>query len=377
MNVQEIFAAGHMPDRLHRPFIIAEAGVNHECDLRIAMKMIDAAAEGGAHAIKFQNYRARQLASQHSPAYWNLSCEPTTSQYALFRKYDKFRTEDYEKLHDHARRRGVSFLVTPFDADAVDCMAPLVPAMKIASADITNKPFLQHAAAAGRPVLLSVGASGRCEIERAVRWVREKGAAVILMHCVLNYPTADENAHLGRIAALREVPGISGVGYSDHTLPGGMENLLMATALGAVVLEKHFTWDKNRPGNDHYHAMDVSDLKKFNRLLDSLFGNRRCISPESAIETVRPMIGGERWRTLFGDAALGLLPCEETARRHARRSITAAHPIPEGKRLAPEDLCCKRPAAGIAPYDMEKLLGLRAAADIPEDVQITWEMVVR
>lgn len=351
MNIAALFAARAPQDgRFAMPYVIAEVGVNHEGDMDLARGLIDEAAAGGADAVKFQTYKAETLASRHSPAYWDLSQEPTTSQYALFKKHDAFWKDEFEALKAHCDRVGIEFLSTPFDLASAEFLAPLVPAFKISSSDITNRPFIERLCAYGKPVLLSTGASFLYEIEEAVSWIRPSGVPLALLHCVLNYPTADENAHLGMIAGLRDAfPGLP-IGYSDHTLPRDMRALGAAALLGAVILEKHFTHDKTLPGNDHYHAMDMADLKvlRANLARDAL---------------------------LYGTRAKHSLPAERPARENARRSLVASRAIPAGTRLAPDMLTWKRPASGISPKLLDAVVGLAAGRDIAEDEVLAWDML--
>ncbi|MEO8576296.1 MAG: N-acetylneuraminate synthase family protein, partial [Gemmatimonadales bacterium] len=281
------------------PYIIAEIGVNHEGSLDLAKRLIDLAKEGGADAAKFQTYKAETLASKHSPAYWDLSKEPTTSQFKLFQKYDAFGAQEYRALAKHCEEAGIDFVSTPFDQGAVEMLEPLMPFFKVASADLTNTPLLRQVAAIGKPVVLSTGASTAEEVRWAVETLRDAGCRELsLLHCVLNYPTADENAHLGMISALRsEYPELL-IGYSDHTVPDHeMTALCTAYMLGARIIEKHFTHDKSLRGNDHYHAMDVDDLRRF------------C----SFVSKMDTMIGG--------DSSISFVETEEIARLNARRSI--------------------------------------------------------
>ena len=296
------------------PYVIAEVGVNHGGDLALAKRLVDLASEGGADAVKFQTYKAGKLASRHSPAYWDLSQEPTTSQYALFQKYDAFGEAEYRALAEHCRDRGITFLSTPFDDQAVDFLDPLLPLFKVASADLTCVPLLQRVAAKGKPVLLSTGAAQAGEIEEALAVLEQAGAPQVhLLHCVLNYPTEDKNAALAMIPELgRLFPGRL-LGYSDHALPeANMDALTFAYILGARIIEKHFTHDKGLPGNDHYHAMDVADLRRF----------------RERVARYRELAGpGGRKRALSSEAP---------ARRFARRSVVALSDIAKGQELTPE-----------------------------------------
>lgn len=347
MKLARLIGTPAPTDRIPSPYVIAEVGVNHEGSMDIARRLIDEAAEGGADAVKFQTYRAATLASKNSPAYWDLAKEPTASQYDLFRRHDKFWKDEFEALKKHCDAAGIAFLSTPFDTDSAIFLNDLMEAYKISSSDITNKPFIEFLCDFGKPILLSTGAAHLHEIAEAALWVEAKGNALALLHCVLNYPTTDENAALGMIPALiRHFPGHA-VGYSDHTLPADMKMLEAATLLGARILEKHFTHDKTLPGNDHYHAMDVIDLKTFR-------ANMRRV-----LDAVGPL-------------RVGALPSEEPARRNARRSLVAARTIAAGAVIGKGDVTWKRPAHGISPRHYDTVLGMRARGPIDEDTVLQW-----
>jgi N-acetylneuraminate synthase len=350
LNIHEYFQnPSQLAPFVRRPYIIAEAGVNHEGKMELAERLIGEAAEGGADAIKFQTYRADTIASKNSPAYWDLSKEPTTSQYALFQKYDKFWKNEFEQLKRCCDRAGIAFLSTPFDVESADFLNDLVPIFKISSSDITNKPFIEHICRFRKPVILSVGASDFSEIYEAKQWIDAFRVPLALLHCVLNYPTRDEDAHLAKIKGLQAAFPETPIGYSDHTLPKEMRTLLVATLLGACILEKHFTHDKTLPGNDHYHAMDKVDLQNFRHNLESTW-------------------------LLLGTGELKALPGEEPARLHARRSLVAKRGISSGQVVTREDLTWKRPAHGISPKDIDLVVGKRTARDICEDTILTWSM---
>lgn len=332
------------------PYVIAEVGVNHGGSLEVALRLVDLACEGGADAIKFQTYKADRLASRASPAYWDTSKEPTRSQYELFKKYDALEPDDYVSLATRCGERGIDFLSTPFDLGAVELLAPLMPAFKVASADITNVPLLRAVARHGKPIVLSVGASTQDEIDQALAVLRGAGARdVAILHCVLNYPTPYEAANLNVIPALRDAyPGLV-IGYSDHTVPDpGMVVLTAAYLLGARVIEKHFTHDRRLPGNDHYHAMDVADLRDFRRQLE--FVNR---------------LGGIREKRL--------LESEHVSRLNARRSIVLGQAAAAGDTLTADKLVCKRPGTGISPIHWDEVVGRRAAGPLEADHLLRWD----
>ncbi|WP_319549668.1 N-acetylneuraminate synthase family protein [Desulfogranum marinum] len=351
MKIREIFRSQFFNFPLvRRPYVIAEAGVNHEGELDIAKRLIDEAQEGGADAIKFQTYRAGSIASKYSPAYWDLSQEPTTSQYELFQKYDKFWKAEFEQLKLYCDECDIEFMSTPFDVESATFLNDLMDVFKISSSDITNKPFIEYICKFGKPIILSTGASSLDEISEAVGWIEENGNAFALLHCVLNYPTDDANANLGMIRSLMVEYPDRIVGYSDHTMPKDMKVLEVATLLGAVILEKHFTHDKMLPGNDHYHAMDKEDLKFFRANLERTF-------------------------TLLGKFDKEALLSEQPARQNARRSLVAAKAIHAGQVIEFSDLTWKRPASGISPRLIEKVVGKMALKDIPEDAALQLGML--
>jgi sialic acid synthase SpsE len=343
------FIGDYNPHVLRPPYIIAEAGVNHEGSMDLAKRLIDEAAEGGADAIKFQTYKAETIASKDSPYYWDITKEPTRSQFELFKKYDKFWKSEYEKLKVHCDKAGIEFMSTPFDVESANFLNELMPVFKISSSDITNLPFIEHQCRFGKPIILSTGSSFHWEIRQALDTIAKHGNPVVLMHCILNYPTADENANLGMLLDQKFRYPETIPGYSDHTLPGKMEVLKLATHMGAAVLEKHFSHDKTLPGNDHYHAMDKEDLKHFHREMDFTF-------------------------KVLGSFDKKPLPSEDKSRANARRSLVAKKNIPAGKLVEFDDLTWKRPATGISPKDIEQLIGKTPLRDISEDEVLKWNM---
>ena len=351
MTIKSLFRTSATTDKkFPRPYIIAEAGVNHEGKIELAKRLIDEACQGGADAIKFQTYKAETIASRSSPAYWDLRKEPTLNQYELFKKYDVFWKKEFEQLKIHCDRAGIDFLSTPFDLESAEFLNDLIEAFKISSSDITNRPFIEFICQFKKPIILSTGASYLYEIEEAVSWVEPYDVPLALLHCVLNYPTDSKDANLGMILHLKEKYPDKVIGYSDHTLPGKMNVLEIAAILGARILEKHFTFDKTLPGNDHYHAMDKTDLE--------LLMNK--------LENIRPIIGSCRKHPLLS---------EKPARENARRSIVAKREITIGKRIETDDLTWKRPAFGISPKHMEEVVGRVTTREIKKDEIITWSMM--
>ena len=340
--------------------LIAEIGVNYydiakklNISLMEAAKfMILSARNAGIHAVKFQSYKADTLASKYSPSYWDTSEEPTTSQYELFKKFDAFDEHDYRELSTFCEQIGIEFCSTPFDFESADYLDPLMNVYKISSSDLTNLPFIVHMAKKGKPILLSTGASDFDEISEAVACIRKyNDCDLVLLHCVLEYPTPYEHASLAKIETLKKAfPDIL-IGYSDHTKPDACYDVIkMAYLLGAMVVEKHFTVDKTLQGNDHYHAMDAHDAEK---ILEGIYYLDK----------------------LKGKADLCALKSEQSARENARRSIVAAIDIPMGTVLKEEILTFKRPGHGISPNKISDVLGKRTKQNIAKDIVLTQDML--
>ena len=350
MKILELLNKGVNNNPIVKPYIIAEVGVNHEGSMKTAKRLVDEAKAGGAHAVKFQSYKAETLASKHSPAYWDTTKEPTESQFKLFKKHDSFWKNEMYELKNYCDEVGIEFMSTPFDVESAEFLNDMMDVFKISSSDITNKPFIEYICSFGKPIILSTGASDLEEVHDAVNWIKPFNVPLALLHCVLNYPTPDKNANLGMITGLKEAFPENIIGYSDHTLPKDMKVCEMATMLGAVIIEKHFTHDKSLPGNDHYHAMDKDDLKGFNKNLEVAF-------------------------EILGSFKIETFANEDKARLNARRSLVAAINIPKGKIIEKEDLTFKRPAHGISPKYIDDVLGKEAKVDIMEDEIISKNMI--
>ncbi len=239
---------------------------------------------------------------------------------------------------------------TPFDLEAVDFLDELVPVFKISSSDITNTPFVRYIAKKGKPIFLSTGASTIGEINDAVTTIEEEGnKQIVILHCVLSYPTKYEDANLNMIIHLKKIFPSYLIGISDHTLPDkNMLVLTTAVLLGAKVIEKHFTFDKSLKGNDHYHSMDFHDLKIFMENLDLI-------------------------DKILGQSEKKPLEIEMPARKYARRSIIAKTDIPQGTKITEDMLDFKRPGTGITPKFLELVVGRIAKKDIKNDEIIKWE----
>ena len=235
------------------------------------------------------------------------------------------------------------------DIESADFLNDIMDVYKISSSDLTNKPFIEYICQFQKPIILSTGASSLHEIQEAVSWIEKFGNPLSLLHCVLNYPTADKNANLGMILDLKQKFPDKIIGYSDHTLPKDMKVCEIAIMLGCVIIEKHFTHDKTLSGNDHYHAMDKDDLKIY---LSNL----------------------ERTFEILGNFQVLALEDEAPARANARRSLVANRNIPVGKTITKDDLTFKRPAHGVSPKFIDDILGKVASKDINNDDVIQWNM---
>ena len=337
--------------KITKPYLIAEAGVNHECNLQKAFKLIRFAKEGGADAIKFQTYKADDLASKFSPSYWDLKKEKIKNQNQLFKKYDKFNEKEYVKLKKYCDKLKIEFLSTPFDFNSAKFLSKLVRCFKISSSDITNKPFIKYICKFKKPIILSTGASNLYEIKRAVKWIEEENIKVAILHCILNYPTKDRNANLKRIKSLIKFFPKNIIGYSDHTLPKDMFNLLISTLCGAKIIEKHFTLNKKLKGNDHYHSMDKKDLllfKNYLTRLDEISGN---------------------------NTEKKIIPSEIISRNNARRSIVVNRNLLKGEKITLSDVSFKRPGTGIPPFEINRVLNKKLKKNILKDQLLTFKYI--
>ena len=315
-------------------YIIAEVGVNHGGSLERAYELIELAHAGGADAVKFQTYKAENIAQRDSPSYWDLTLEPTRNQFDLFKKFDGFNASDYMACAKYARELGITFISTPFDLSSVDMLDDFVPYYKISSSDITNIPLIRRIASARKPVILSTGASNLDEIETAIENLETHGAtSIALLHCVLCYPTDSHDANLNMISGLRDRFPQFVIGYSDHTLPDRELTVLCTSyILGARIIEKHFTYDKTLSGNDHRHSINVTELRFLKQRLEFL---SMCLGHKEKMS----------------------LNVEAQARKNARRSIVFSRDLPAGHTLGPSDLKCLRPGNGIGPEYWDLVIG--------------------
>ena len=345
---------------MKKPYMIAEMGVNFYdtakalgiSALDAAKMYIDKAAEAGVDCAKFQSYKASTIVSKNSPAYWDTTKEPTKTQYELFQKHDGFGEKEYKLLCDYTHEKGMDFTSTPFDYASADYLYDMVDFYKISSSDLSNLPFVKYIGMKGKPVYISVGAAYLSEVDTAVRILKEAGCKdIVLLHCVLSYPTSPNNANLRVIETLKKVFTDVRVGFSDHVAPDeSMMTLATAYLLGAEVIKKHFTLDKSLPGNDHYHSGDPEDFKK--------------------------AISNFRWiGIVLGSGEKTVLECEQIPRREARRSLVLTRDMKKGEIISENDLMPKRPGTGISPEYSNIVIGRRISRDLEEDTILTWDMV--
>ncbi len=334
-------------------FVIAEAGCNFENDIERAKEMIRAAASAGADAIKFQTFIPEKLVTKDAPKFWDIAGCSGETQYDEFIEMPQLTFAQYQELKKIADECGIILFSTPSDEDSADMLEKLgVSAYKISSMDITHIPLLKHIARKKKTIILSTGASTIDEIKEAVDAIEsEKNYQIILLHCITNYPTVPENVNLNMIRQMMEIFPQYPVGYSDHTkMPDSADMLVAAVAVGAKVIEKHFTFDKTRPGYDHEISADYEDLKKI-------------------VKSIRIV------ETSLGTGIKKPTASEEKARRLARRSLVAKSNIHRNTAITREMIAIKRPGTGIEPKFLYAVIGKKAKKDIREDEVIFWEML--
>jgi len=331
-------------------FIIAEAGVNHNGSVDQALRLADAARASGADAVKFQTFRADLLATRTAPkaAYQERAQAAPESQFEMLKRLE-LDAEAHRRILGHCRGIGIQFLSSPFDPASADLLEALgVPLFKVPSGEITNLPFLRHLAAKGRPLIVSTGMSTLAEVAEAVQVLREaRPVPVTLLHCVTEYPAPYAEINLRAMETLRAAFGLP-VGYSDHT--PGIEIAVAAAALGAVVIEKHFTLDRALPGPDHAASLEPPELRRM-------------------VESIRHV------EAAIGDGVKAPAPCERPNMAVARKSVVAARALPAGHALTAADLDIKRPGSGLAPKHLPALVGRVLRTAVARDEVITWELL--
>jgi len=331
-------------------FIIAEAGDNHNGDVNLAKKLIDVAREAEADAVKFQTFRTEEVISRgaEKAEYQKETTGTGESQFEMDKRLE-LTPETWRGIAAYAREKGIMFLSSPSDNPSVDLLDELkVPAFKIGSGEITNFPLLKYIAGKRKPVILSTGMATLEEIEAALEVIRQEGVEdIVLLHCITSYPAKIKDMNLKAMATLRDAFKLP-VGLSDHS--PGITVPIAAVAMGACVIEKHFTLDKNLPGPDHRASLEPDELKQMVKAIRET---------ESAL----------------GDGVKRPGGAEEEIKRVARRSLVARVDIPKGKIITGEMLAIKRPGTGIEPRHIDEFIGKRARTDVKEDTLITWDMI--
>lgn len=329
-------------------YIIAEAGVNHNGDVAIAMRLIDVAAKAGADAVKFQLFDPEEITSPGAPLAEYQKRSGETSQIDMLKALTLTRDE-YKSLAAHADERNIDFIVTPFDAESAKFLKTLpVPALKIPSGEITNLPFLREVAALHLPVILSTGTSDLEEVTEAVQVFRNAGTELSILHCTSSYPTPMEQVNLRAMQTLADTFGVP-TGLSDHT--EGIEVAIAAAALGARIIEKHFTLDRTASGPDHAASIEPDELAALVR----------------AIRNVQSALGtGKKVRQ----------SCEENTAAVARRSIHVVSDLQANETITARHVALKRPGTGISPKELHAIIGKTAVRDIAAGTLLTPDMFV-
>ena len=324
--------------------IIAEAGVNHNGNLNLAKQLVDAAADAGADLVKFQTFSAKRLARASAPKaeYQKVTTKQSQSQFDMLRELE-LTHQMHDVLIEHCQKRHVGFFSTGFDIENVDYLAGLgLSRLKVPSGEITNLPYLRRVGRFGLPVILSTGMATLGEIESAIDVLEKAGAPrnlITVLHCNTEYPTPISDVNLKAMSAIREAFCVS-VGYSDHTV--GIEVAIAAVALGATVIEKHLTLDRNLPGPDHKASLEPDEFAAMVRAIRNI---------EQAM----------------GDGIKRPSPSEAKNKPIARKSLVAAKPIKAGERFTPENVTAKRPGTGMSPMSWDEIIGKVSTRDFEQD----------
>lgn len=327
-----------------RTLIIAEAGVNHNGKLSIAKRLIDVAADAGADLIKFQTFCAERLVTRtaRKADYQLQATDSAESQFEMLRRLE-LRDDDHRQLIDHCRQKNIGFFSTGFDAQSVDQLVKLgVRQFKIPSGEITNLPYLRHVGQYGSTVILSTGMATTGEIEAAIDALEAAGTPrsdIKVLHCTTEYPTPMSEVNLRAMRSISAAFGVD-VGYSDHTQ--GIEVAIAAVALGASVIEKHFTLDRTLPGPDHKASLEPAELK-------------------AMVASIRNI------EMALGDGIKRITPSERQNRHVARKSLVASAAIRAGEPFSAQNLTCKRPGTGISPMEWDRVIGRKAPRDFTVD----------
>lgn len=327
-----------------KTLIIAEAGVNHNGDLDMARRLVDVAAEAGADLVKFQTFKADRLVATDAPkaAYQQRASHADETQHAMIRRLE-LSPAAHEALIGHCKSRGIGFFSTAFDLESIDLLVSLgLDRFKIPSGEITNLPYLRRIGSFGKPVLLSTGMASMADIEAALEVLETVGTPrdrITVLHCNTEYPTPMGDVNLRAMQTLQRAFDVT-VGYSDHT--EGIEIAVAAVALGATVIEKHFTLDRSLPGPDHRASLEPGELRAM----------------VTAIRNIEQALGDGRKRPSASERKNIAI---------ARKSLVAARPIRAGETFDATNLTAKRPGNGLSPMRWDEVIGRRAARDFAQD----------
>lgn len=322
-------------------YIIAEAGVNHNGSFELACRLADAAKEAGADCVKYQTFKSEKLVSRNAQkAEYQKKTTGDSSQQDMLKKLE-LSYDSFIRLKEYCDKIGICFLSTPFDFDSIDFLDTLgMPFWKIPSGEVTNYPYLVALAKTGKPVVMSTGMCEMSEITDAIKVLKDNGTADIkLLHCNTEYPTPFEDVNLAAMNTVRKAFNVE-VGYSDHTK--GIEVPIAAVALGATIIEKHFTLDRNMEGPDHKASLEPDELKQM----------------VNSIRNIEKAIG------------TGLKEPSASEKKNiaiARKSIVAKKEIKAGEILSPDNITVKRPGTGISPMRWNEVIGTKAVKDYDED----------
>lgn len=329
-------------------YVIAEAGVNHNGQLDMALRLIDVAAAAGADAVKFQTFKAELLVNKSAT-----KAEYQARQTGAGSQFDMLKTlelscEDHRELAARCAHRGIEFLSTAFDIESAHFLVELgINRIKVPSGELTNKPFLQSLAKFGLPMILSTGMATLAEVKTALSWIDGTNSKISVLHCTSNYPASPADINLRAMQTMRKEFGLP-VGYSDHS--NGCHVAVAAVALGAEILEKHFTLDKNLPGPDHQASLSPEELKIY-------------------VQQVREI------ECALGSPVKAPVNLELPVRDLVRRSVVAAVPVEKGQPITQGMLEILRPGTGIPPAEIDQVYGKKALQHIDAGTPLTWEML--
>ena len=331
-------------------FVIAEAGVNHNGKLPLAFKLVDVAKEAGADAVKFQTFHAEGVVTKYVSmvGYQKKNVGKSQSQFALLKQIE-LPFADFITIKKYCDKKGIIFLSTPHSPEAVDFLDPLVPAHKTGSSDLNNLPFLAEVAKKKKPIILSTAMGTITEIREAIKTIKKRGNnKIIILHCTNSYPCPPKDVNLRAMLTLKKEFNLP-VGYSDHTL--GITIPIMATTLGAQVIEKHFTLSRKMSGPDHAASLEPQELKQM----------------VLAIREAETALGSEIKKPT---------KTEEGYKKEDRKSIIAEVNIKKGAKISRDTLSIKRPGTGIEPKFLDKIIGKKAKINLKMDHPIKWDDVV-